>query len=61
MIKQIASSLCYTTKKSLKLTKYLSKSFSTYLITTPIFYVNADPHIGHLYSAYLAEGLKRVK
>ena len=23
------------------------------LITTPIFYVNASPHIGHLYSALL--------
>ncbi|KAI8911925.1 tRNA synthetases class I (M)-domain-containing protein [Powellomyces hirtus] len=28
-------------------------------ITTPIFYVNADPHIGHLYSAVLADTLKR--
>ncbi|KAI8833045.1 Methionyl/Leucyl tRNA synthetase [Chytridium lagenaria] len=29
------------------------------LITTPIFYVNAKPHIGHLYSAVLADVLKR--
>ncbi|KAL1922969.1 uncharacterized protein VTP21DRAFT_9345 [Calcarisporiella thermophila] len=28
-------------------------------ITTPIFYVNAVPHIGHLYSAVLADTLKR--
>jgi len=30
------------------------------LITTPIFYINADPHIGHLYTLYLSEYLKRV-
>ncbi|PKY56699.1 hypothetical protein RhiirA4_549355 [Rhizophagus irregularis] len=28
-------------------------------ITTPIFYVNAIPHIGHLYSAVIADSLKR--
>ncbi|CAG8739953.1 8067_t:CDS:2, partial [Acaulospora morrowiae] len=28
-------------------------------ITTPIFYVNATPHIGHLYSAVIADSLKR--
>ncbi|KAF9974641.1 methionyl-tRNA synthetase [Actinomortierella ambigua] len=28
-------------------------------ITTPIFYVNAVPHIGHLHSAVLADTLKR--
>uniref|UniRef100_A0A6I8NR33 Methionine--tRNA ligase, mitochondrial n=1 Tax=Ornithorhynchus anatinus TaxID=9258 RepID=A0A6I8NR33_ORNAN len=28
-------------------------------ITTPIFYVNAAPHIGHLYSALLADALAR--
>ncbi|GCC30362.1 methionine--tRNA ligase, mitochondrial-like [Chiloscyllium punctatum] len=31
------------------------------LITTPIFYVNASPHIGHLYSAVLADALYRSK
>lgn len=30
-----------------------------YYITTPIFYVNAAPHIGHLYSLVLADILKR--
>ncbi|XXQ38189.1 methionine--tRNA ligase [Plasmodiophora brassicae] len=30
-----------------------------YLITTPIFYVNARPHIGHVYSAVLADSLAR--
>ncbi|KAI8814578.1 tRNA synthetases class I (M)-domain-containing protein [Cladochytrium replicatum] len=30
-----------------------------FFVTTPIFYVNAAPHIGHLYSAVLADVLKR--
>ncbi|KAJ3167814.1 methionyl-tRNA synthetase [Geranomyces variabilis] len=29
-------------------------------VTTPIFYANAVPHIGHLYSTVLADSLKRV-
>lgn len=30
-----------------------------YYVTTPIFYVNADPHIGHLHSDVLADVLRR--
>ncbi|KAJ1329565.1 methionyl-tRNA synthetase [Microdochium nivale] len=30
-----------------------------YYVTTPIFYVNASPHVGHLYSMVLADVLKR--
>uniref|UniRef100_V5ES24 Probable methionine--tRNA ligase, mitochondrial n=1 Tax=Kalmanozyma brasiliensis (strain GHG001) TaxID=1365824 RepID=V5ES24_KALBG len=30
-----------------------------YYITTPIFYVNADPHIGHLYSDVIADVFAR--
>ncbi|KAL4910977.1 hypothetical protein BDW74DRAFT_142175 [Aspergillus multicolor] len=30
-----------------------------YYVTTPIFYVNAAPHIGHLYTMVLADVLKR--
>lgn len=30
-----------------------------YYVTTPIFYVNAEPHIGHLYTTILADVLKR--
>jgi methionyl-tRNA synthetase len=30
-------------------------------ITTPIFYVNSKPHIGHLYSTILASAVKQVK
>ncbi|CAO1617768.1 unnamed protein product [Sympodiomycopsis kandeliae] len=32
---------------------------SPYYCTTPIFYVNADPHIGHLHSMVLADVLAR--
>ncbi|KIW72651.1 methionine-tRNA ligase [Phialophora macrospora] len=30
-----------------------------YYVTTPIFYVNSAPHVGHLYSMVLADVLKR--
>ncbi|XP_041847060.1 methionine--tRNA ligase, mitochondrial [Melanotaenia boesemani] len=33
----------------------------SYYITTPIFYVNASPHLGHLYSAVIADCLHRYK
>ncbi|XP_045622416.2 methionine--tRNA ligase, mitochondrial [Procambarus clarkii] len=32
-----------------------------FFITTPIFYVNAQPHIGHLYSALLADAAFRFQ
>ncbi|GAA5907951.1 hypothetical protein JCM5296_000769 [Sporobolomyces johnsonii] len=39
--------------------RFLSSSASLpakdYYVTTPIFYVNADPHIGHLHSTLLAD------
>ncbi|XP_023349424.1 methionine--tRNA ligase, mitochondrial isoform X2 [Eurytemora carolleeae] len=34
---------------------------SDYFITTPIFYVNSAPHIGHLYSALLADAHYRFR
>jgi len=34
---------------------------STYFITTPIFYVNASPHLGHLASALLADCQARFR
>jgi methionyl-tRNA synthetase len=34
-------------------------SDSTYYITTPIYYANAEPHIGHTYSNVLADTLVR--
>ncbi|KAA0194840.1 hypothetical protein HAZT_HAZT005198 [Hyalella azteca] len=30
-------------------------------VTTPIFYVNAAPHLGHLYSAIIADAIQRYK
>ena len=35
-----------------------SKRFTTY-VTTPIFYVNDKPHIGHLYTIFLADAVKK--
>jgi methionyl-tRNA synthetase len=32
----------------------------TYYITTPIYYVNAEPHLGHLYTTMFADTLARV-
>ncbi|KAG1683166.1 Methionine--tRNA ligase, mitochondrial [Nymphon striatum] len=44
------------------------KSFSkitsandSFFITTPIFYVNGDPHLGHFYTAAIADALSRYK
>jgi methionyl-tRNA synthetase len=34
---------------------------SKYYITTPIYYVNAAPHIGHAYTTMVADMLKRYK
>ena len=31
------------------------------LVTTPIFYVNASPHIGHLYTILLADAIAKDK
>ncbi|TIA84944.1 hypothetical protein E3P99_04107 [Wallemia hederae] len=38
---------------------HLSRAKSSSFFTTPIFYVNADPHIGHLYSIVVADTLAR--
>ncbi|XP_070807781.1 ras-related protein Rab-33A isoform X2 [Pituophis catenifer annectens] len=35
------------------------RSCGSQLLSTPIFYVNGPPHIGHLYSAVLADALHR--
>lgn len=39
--------------------KFIRKCHSGCFITTPIFYVNASPHIGHLYSVVLADAAHR--
>jgi hypothetical protein len=36
-----------------------STSEKPYYITTPIFYVNAAPHVGHLYTMVLTDIIKR--
>ncbi|TGO27638.1 hypothetical protein BPAE_0039g00480 [Botrytis paeoniae] len=36
-----------------------TKSKKPYYVTTPIFYVNAAPHVGHLYTMVLADIFKR--
>ncbi|KAK4229834.1 tRNA synthetases class I (M)-domain-containing protein [Podospora fimiseda] len=42
-----------------RLATYTSNPDKPYYVTTPIFYVNAAPHIGHMYSMVLADVLKR--
>lgn len=34
---------------------------STYYLTTPIYYVNAAPHIGHAYTTMVADAIKRIR
>ena len=36
-------------------------TISKYFITTPIFYVNAKPHIGHLYTVLIADAQNRFQ
>ncbi|GAB0096481.1 Methionine--tRNA ligase, mitochondrial [Sergentomyia squamirostris] len=38
-----------------------SLSMKPFFVTTPIFYVNAAPHIGHLYSAVIADAIFRFE
>ncbi|CAJ1058930.1 methionine--tRNA ligase%2C mitochondrial isoform X1 [Xyrichtys novacula] len=40
---------------------HVCKDDKIHYITTPIFYVNASPHLGHLYSAVIADCLHRYK
>ncbi|CCJ29132.1 unnamed protein product [Pneumocystis jirovecii] len=37
------------------------QSKKPYYITTPIFYINSDPHIGHLYTLVLADVIQRYQ
>ncbi|XP_043654021.1 methionine--tRNA ligase, mitochondrial [Drosophila teissieri] len=42
--------------RRIKCLRYLGTRYnSSHYVTTPIFYVNAAPHIGHLYSAVIAD------
>ncbi len=38
-----------------------SSPHSPYFVTTPIFYVNSSPHLGHLYTALLADAQARFQ
>lgn len=49
----IHSSSCNASKKS--------NGETSFSVTTPIFYVNAAPHIGHLYSVTIADAIHRFK
>ncbi|CAG9862611.1 unnamed protein product [Phyllotreta striolata] len=42
-----------------KLRKYSTQVKTTKFFTTPIYYVNASPHIGHLYSSLIADAAQR--
>ncbi|KAK0651850.1 tRNA synthetases class I (M)-domain-containing protein [Cercophora newfieldiana] len=44
---------------SLQFARSRTTSAKPYYVTTPIFYVNAAPHVGHMYSMVLADVLKR--
>ena len=37
----------------------MEKPLSPFYITTPIYYVNAEPHIGHAYTTIVADTLAR--
>ncbi|XP_053946916.1 methionine--tRNA ligase, mitochondrial [Anastrepha ludens] len=41
--------------------RYCVQASGTFYATTPIFYVNAAPHIGHLYSAVITDALCRYQ
>ncbi|XP_071627826.1 methionine--tRNA ligase, mitochondrial isoform X2 [Temnothorax longispinosus] len=54
LFKNVRSSWSLTIKRH-----YVKDLSQNKYITTPIFYVNAGPHIGHLYSAVLADAVAR--
>ncbi|KAL0129469.1 hypothetical protein PUN28_001627 [Cardiocondyla obscurior] len=54
LLQNVRSSWSLTIKR-----QYTNDLFQNKYITTPIFYVNAGPHIGHLYSAVLADAIAR--
>ncbi|PVG02304.1 hypothetical protein CPB86DRAFT_726266 [Serendipita vermifera] len=51
--------ICDTRANSSITSDAQSKSQKPYYVTSPIFYVNAAPHIGHLYSMVIADILAR--
>ncbi|CBF75211.1 methionine--tRNA ligase MSM1 [Aspergillus nidulans FGSC A4] len=65
--RQRLSSKCASQRVAPPATAYSLRQYATtakeaskpYYVTTPIFYVNAAPHVGHLYTMVLADILKR--
>ncbi|KAK3592057.1 hypothetical protein CHS0354_019313 [Potamilus streckersoni] len=53
--RNISNRRCSLENSSHKYHRDISKASCPYFVTTPIFYVNAEPHIGHLYSVVLAD------
>ncbi|KAI0104866.1 tRNA synthetases class I (M)-domain-containing protein [Nemania sp. FL0031] len=49
--------MAFSSSNSSKFSK--QENDKPYYVTTPIFYVNASPHVGHLYSMLVADVLKR--
>lgn len=47
--------------KFLQFKSFSTRASSSIYVTTPIFYVNASPHIGHLYSAVIADAIVRYQ
>jgi methionyl-tRNA synthetase len=39
----------------------MQSNVKKYFISTPIFYVNANPHLGHIYSVLLADAQNRFQ
>ena len=39
---------------------FLNKSMEKLYITTPLYYVNDEPHIGHAYTTILADVISRI-
>lgn len=42
-------------RRPASLRRWVSTVSKPFFVTTPIFYVNGDPHLGHLFSSMLAE------
>lgn len=57
MLKKIFFKQNFFHSQKIRCFSTLNNKFAT--ITTPIFYLNADPHIGHLYSLLLADCIYR--
>lgn len=62
-VKLLRSLFCSSAfyRKSFTTSATVPTTGNKYFVTTPIFYVNAAPHLGHLYSATLADAAHRYR